>query len=170
MGVRSALIGAAIASLAAASMTPAAALTAQECSAKYQAAKAAGTLAGQSWQDFRKAQCGADAAPAAAAAKEAKSEKPEKPARESKAAAPIGNAVFPAAVDPKYAGEKASEGAHEHLRRPVQRQQGDQRQWRAEVDPERRRLLQRMQQAPEGSVSGGLFRRQLLPVLAGAFL
>ena len=108
MGVRSALIGAAIASLAAASMTPAAALTAQECSAKYQAAKAAGTLAGQSWQDFRKAQCGADAAPAAAAAKEAKSEKPEKPARESKAAAPIGNAVFPAAVDPKYAGEKAA--------------------------------------------------------------
>src|SRR5207302_7880860 len=45
------------------------ALTTQECSAKYQAAKAAGTLGGQKWNDFRKAQCGADAtaAPAAAA-------------------------------------------------------------------------------------------------------
>ena len=40
---------------------PAQALTTQECSAKYQAAKAAGTLAGQKWNDFRKAQCGADA-------------------------------------------------------------------------------------------------------------
>src|SRR5215218_10012096 len=45
------------------------ALTAQECSAKYQAAKSAGTLGGQQWNDFRKGQCGADAtaAPAAAA-------------------------------------------------------------------------------------------------------
>ncbi len=40
---------------------PAQALTAKECSAKYQAAKAAGTLAGMKWNDFRKAQCGADA-------------------------------------------------------------------------------------------------------------
>ncbi|HAP47271.1 MAG TPA: hypothetical protein DCR30_08025, partial [Afipia sp.] len=45
---------------------PAQALTAQECSAKYQAAKAAGTLGDQKWNDFRKAQCGADATPAAA--------------------------------------------------------------------------------------------------------
>src|SRR5438445_8396994 len=50
------------------------ALTAQECSAKYQAAKAAGTLGGQKWNDFRKAQCGADAtaAPAPAPAAEPK--------------------------------------------------------------------------------------------------
>ncbi|TAI59868.1 hypothetical protein CWO89_43860, partial [Bradyrhizobium sp. Leo170] len=40
---------------------PAEALTAQECSAKYQAAKAAGTLGGQKWNDFRKAECGANA-------------------------------------------------------------------------------------------------------------
>ena len=46
-----------------AAMSPAQALTAQECSAKYQAAKTAGTLAGQKWNDFRKAQCGADAEP-----------------------------------------------------------------------------------------------------------
>ncbi len=47
--------------------SPAQALTAQECSAKYQAAKTAGTLNGQKWNDFRKAQCGADAAAAPAA-------------------------------------------------------------------------------------------------------
>ena len=43
------------------------ALTPQECSAKYQAAKTAGTLAGKSWNDFRKAECAADAAAAPAA-------------------------------------------------------------------------------------------------------
>ena len=32
------------------------------CSAKYQAAKTANTLNGQSWKDFRKAQCGNNAA------------------------------------------------------------------------------------------------------------
>jgi hypothetical protein len=40
---------------------PVQALTMKECSAKYQAAKAAGTLNGQNWRDFRKAQCGAGA-------------------------------------------------------------------------------------------------------------
>ncbi len=81
---------------------PAQALTAQECSAKYQAAKAAGTLGSQTWNDFRKSQCGDTAAvtPAAAA----------KPAAASKAAAaaPSGNAVFPTAIAPKYAKEKPS--------------------------------------------------------------
>ena len=42
-----------------AATAPAQALTTQECSAKYQAAKTAGTLNGQKWNDFRKAQCGA---------------------------------------------------------------------------------------------------------------
>ena len=41
--------------------TPANALSMQECSAKYKAAKEAGTLKGMKWNDFRKAQCGADA-------------------------------------------------------------------------------------------------------------
>src|ERR1700751_273409 len=60
---------AAVSGLAAlAAMTPAQALTSQECSAKYQAAKKDGTLGGQKWNDFRKAQCGADATPAAAPA------------------------------------------------------------------------------------------------------
>jgi hypothetical protein len=95
--------------------SPAQALTTQECSAKYQAAKAAGTLAGQKWNDFRKAQCGADAAaapaapPAAAPAapKEAEA-KPKKEAAPAAApAAPAGPAVFPSAVDAKYSKESA---------------------------------------------------------------
>ena len=99
-----------------AASAPAQALTAQECSAKYQAAKSAGTLNGQKWNDFRKAQCAADATPAAAPAaapppaaaapapaapKEAKREA----APAAAPAAPSGPAVFPNAVDPKYAKE-----------------------------------------------------------------
>jgi hypothetical protein len=49
-------------------VTPASALTMKECSTKYKAAQAAGTLNGQKWNDFRAAQCGADAAAAPAAA------------------------------------------------------------------------------------------------------
>ncbi|MDQ6437020.1 hypothetical protein RB623_23460 [Mesorhizobium sp. LHD-90] len=40
---------------------PASALTMAECSAKYNAAKEAGTLGGMKWNDFRKAECGSDA-------------------------------------------------------------------------------------------------------------
>ena len=93
---------------------PAQALTAQECSAKYQAAKTAGTLNGQKWNDFRKAQCGADAAaapaaaPAAPAAPKEAEAKPKKEAAPAAApAAPAGPAVFPSAVDPKYSKETA---------------------------------------------------------------
>lgn len=98
--------------------TPALALTMKECSTKYNAAKTGNTLNGQSWNDFRKAQCsdGATAAPAAtpaaapkpAAAAPANPMKPvaTAPATPAKpaAAAPAatGNAVFPAKVDPKY--------------------------------------------------------------------
>src|SRR3984893_9680513 len=92
---------------------PAQALTTQECSAKYQAAKAAGTLGGQKWNDFRKAQCGADAAAAPAAAPAAPAAPTEAQARHKKEAAPAaapapaGNAVFPTAVDSKYSKETA---------------------------------------------------------------
>ena len=96
-------------------MAPAQALTMQECSAKYKQAKDAGTLGGQKWNDFRKAQCGADAtaaAPAAAPAAPAAEAKPAaKEAKETAPAAtpaaPVGNAVFPTAVDPKYSKETA---------------------------------------------------------------
>jgi hypothetical protein len=90
-----------------AATAPAQALTTQECSAKYQAAKTAGTLGGQKWNDFRKAQCGADAAAAPAAAPAAPKAVEAKPAAAPAAPAPVGNAVFPSAVDPKYAKETA---------------------------------------------------------------
>jgi hypothetical protein len=89
------------------------ALTTQECSAKYQAAKAAGTLGGQKWNEFRKAQCGADAAatPAAAPAAPAIPGAPKEAKKEATPAAapaaPAGPAVFPSAVDPKYSKETA---------------------------------------------------------------
>ena len=57
---------AAVGVTALAATAPAQALTMQECSAKYKAAKDAGTLSGQKWNDFRKSQCGADATAAAA--------------------------------------------------------------------------------------------------------
>lgn len=96
---------------------PAQALTSQECSAKYQAAKKDGSLGTMKWNDFRKAQCGADATPAAAPTAAAPAAAP--PAAEPKTAAkkeaapaaaptmPMGNAVFPSAVDAKYAKESA---------------------------------------------------------------
>src|SRR5580658_6784860 len=68
-----------VAALAAGSQ-PAQALTSKECSAKYQAAKAAGTLNGMKWNDFRKAQCGADAPAAAAPPPAAPPPAAEKPA------------------------------------------------------------------------------------------
>jgi len=112
-----AVVGASVAAWAA--TAPAQALTMQECSAKYKAAKDAGTLNGQKWNDFRKAQCGADAttaaapaaapapapAPAAApAAKEAKTEPSAAPAL------PSGPAIFPNAIDAKYAKESPGKG------------------------------------------------------------
>ena len=121
MTIQARILGAiAMSGLAALAMTSQAnALTAQECSAKYQAAKTAGTLGDQKWNDFRKAQCGADAtaapaaaapaaaAPAAAPKEAAKKESKKEAAKEAAApAAPSGPAVYPSAVDPKYSKEK----------------------------------------------------------------
>ncbi len=103
---------AALTGFAFATASPAQALTSQECSAKYQAAKKDGTLGGQKWNDFRKTQCGPDATPApAAAATPAAPKEATKQAKKEAApapAAPAGPAVFPNAVDPKYS--KESEG------------------------------------------------------------
>ena len=103
----------AVAMSALAATASAQALTPQECSAKYQAAKTAGTLGDQKWNDFRKAQCGADAtavpAAASAAASAAPKEATARPKREAAApAAPQAPAVFPSAIDPKFAKETAS--------------------------------------------------------------
>src|SRR5712692_5264739 len=76
---------------------PAQALSTQECSAKYQAAKTAGTLNGQKWNDFRKAQCGADAAAAPAATPAAAPAAPkEAAAKPKKEAAPAAAPAVPA--------------------------------------------------------------------------
>ena len=83
------------------------ALSMQECSAKYKAAKAAGTLNGMKWNDFRKAQCGteATAAPAPAAA--------QPPTTTSAVPVAVGNAVFPRVVDPRYSDRSAGKARME---------------------------------------------------------
>ena len=79
----------------------ASALSAKECSTKYQAEKEAGTLSGQSWPAFRKAQC-AGASPTAPAAPSAN------PLRAD--SAPKSDvAVFPKAVDPEFASLKPAQ-------------------------------------------------------------
>jgi hypothetical protein len=90
------------------------ALSSKECSAKYKAAKEAGTLNGMKWNDFRKAQCGADAAaePAPAPAPPPPSEAkapPATPAAKPAAPPPVvtGNIMFPPAVSSKYSAESA---------------------------------------------------------------
>jgi hypothetical protein len=96
---------------------PAQALTSQECSAKYQAAKSANTLNGMKWNDFRKAQCGADATPMAAPAAApaappppVAAAKPTAPPPMAAPAMPSGPAIFPMALNQKYAQESAGKG------------------------------------------------------------
>ena len=106
----------------------ASALSLQECSAKYKAAKSAGNT--MKWNDFRKAECSdaaatpsaapasttaaapkaekKEAAPASTTAAAPKAEKKEAaPAATARASAPAGsgNAIFPSAVSPKYSSE-----------------------------------------------------------------
>jgi hypothetical protein len=75
---------------------PLAALSMRECGAAYKQAKRSGTLGGMSWQEFRKAKCGARPAPAAGPAAGGSTYLP----------VPGGRAVFPTAIAPKYSGEK----------------------------------------------------------------
>lgn len=92
--------------------SPASALSMTECSAKYKAAKADGSLGGQSWKDFRKAKCGSDAAaaPAAAPAPATASAKPAANPMAAPAPMATGRAVFPSAISPKYASETPGKG------------------------------------------------------------
>jgi hypothetical protein len=77
VGVGTLVAAAALAAL------PLAALTMQECSAAYKAAQKSGTLGGMTWQEFRKARCGAPAG----------------------GSAYLPGAVFPRSIAPKYASE-----------------------------------------------------------------
>src|ERR1700741_2790923 len=94
MTTRTFLFAAAAIVAALAMQSSAHALTITECSAKYKDAKAAGTLNGATWNDFRKSQC--DLAPRKRATSA------EGPGSTVVAA----NAVFPTAVDSKYSSEK----------------------------------------------------------------
>jgi hypothetical protein len=119
MSIRSVLLSTTLMLAVAGTVSPAAALTMKECSAKYKAAQSAGTLNNMKWNDFRKAECGTDASaapaatpaaapapatPAPAPAKQAKTAPAPKPAAPPAAA---GNAVFPSAVSSKYSSESA---------------------------------------------------------------
>jgi hypothetical protein len=90
------LCAAAFAAFVAAGATPSFALSTKECSVKYQAAKSAGTLNGETWNEFRKKEC---------AGTEGAAE--EKPAAKMPTTAGASGAVFPKAVDSKYAKETA---------------------------------------------------------------
>jgi len=89
--------------------TPAHALSMKECSTKFKEAKQAGTLGGQSWKEFRSAQC--TSAASAKASSTATTSSTTASAPGAKPGAPIGgatgSAVFPNAIDPKYAKEAA---------------------------------------------------------------
>jgi hypothetical protein len=103
MLIRSAVSVAALAAGLSVMFTPSAgALTMKECSAKYQAAKAAGTLGNQKWSDFRKSECGTDATAAPTATTPATT-----PAAATAAPKAAGAPVFPTAVSPKYSKESA---------------------------------------------------------------
>ncbi|TPM29352.1 hypothetical protein [Mesorhizobium sp. B2-3-4] len=92
---------------------PANALTMAECSTKYNAAKDAGTLSGQTWNQFRKAQCGADAAaatdtkPATTKAAETKPAK-AKPAAAAAAADSTAKGLTAKECSTKYQAAKAA--------------------------------------------------------------
>ncbi len=107
MSIRYVAMGALLGALALQSHS-AQALTMQECSAKYKAAKEAGTLGGMKWNDFRKAQCGATAAtPPAPAAGQPAATTAKPPVARTPTPAAVGNAVFPTSVSPKYSSESA---------------------------------------------------------------
>jgi len=77
------------------------ALSMKECSAKYKAAQAAGTLNGKTWNQFRKDECGSGAAATST------TEKTTRPKADAPAPPAAGNAVFPTGVATKYSSESA---------------------------------------------------------------
>ncbi|MDB5554753.1 MAG: hypothetical protein JWL86_4737 [Rhizobium sp.] len=83
---------------------PASALTMKECSAKYKIAQKDGSAKSVKWNDFRKAQCGADATAEPAVSMDTE-EEPEK----ATVAAPKG-VQFPKAIAAKYSSESAGKG------------------------------------------------------------
>ncbi len=92
---------AALACMAIGLASPAQAMSMADCSAKYKAAKAAGTLKEKTWNEFRKAECSSDASEPTVANTEKATEPPMTTAK-----APKG-VIFPKAVDAKFSKESA---------------------------------------------------------------
>ena len=127
MSIRTCSVAAGVAALVAALgwAAPSQALSMKECSAKYRAARSAGTLGGLSWNEFRRAQCaaGAQAAPTAKQAPAAGTnpgwfggktaqQQQQQPSGGTNwwGGTPkysFGSAVFPQGISPKYAGMSA---------------------------------------------------------------
>jgi hypothetical protein len=92
---------------------PAEALSMKECSTKYQAAKDAGSLKGLTWNEFRKAECGGEAAegpPASAPPPSSTASAPPPSAPPPVASGPV---RFPSAVSPKYSTMSAGKARME---------------------------------------------------------
>lgn len=115
MIIRSTLVAVAL-GFGLATSAPAFALGLKDCSDKYSAAKAAGTLGTKTWAEFRKSECGKDATPATPAAattpapaaqpKPAPAAAPAPAPKPAPAPAAAGSPVFPSAVDSKYSSLK----------------------------------------------------------------
>jgi hypothetical protein len=89
-------------------VAPAYALTAKECSVKYQAAKEAGTLGGLKWNDFRKAQCTSDATPAAETTKPASKPKADTTTSTATGGTEGGNGLSMKECSAKYQAAKSA--------------------------------------------------------------
>jgi len=107
------LVAAAVLAAVALQGSSAQALTMTECSAKYKAAKDAGSLNGMKWNDFRKAQCGSDAAAPTTASAPAPAPAPAPTPAPTAAPVAVGNAVFPSAVSSKYSKDSAGKARME---------------------------------------------------------
>jgi hypothetical protein len=92
---------------------PAHALSMKECSTKYQAAKDAGTLKGQTWNEFRKAECGGEAAEAPASSAPPPSSTASAPPPSAPPPVASGPVRFPSAVNPKYSSMSAGKARME---------------------------------------------------------
>jgi hypothetical protein len=104
------LLGALAGTLA---IVPAHALSMKECSAKYQAAKDGGTLKGQTWNEFRKAECGGEAAEGPAQTTPPPSSTASAPSPSAPPPVASGPVRFPSAVSPKYSKDSAGKARME---------------------------------------------------------
>jgi hypothetical protein len=93
---------------------PASALSVGDCSARYRAAKESGSLGGMKWDAFRRAECGAPGDRAVQTVPNPLAPGYEAPAAPPRPAdppvrvqAPPPKGGYPAAIDPRYAGEPA---------------------------------------------------------------